>query len=55
MGSSCFLPHTPREVMALASVEPQLIPAAIPARPLLLVVHGRMGGELPAELVALAA
>ena len=41
--------------MALASVEPQLIPAAIPARPLLLVVHGRMGGELPAELVALAA
>ena len=29
--------------------------AAIPARPLLVVVHGRMGGELPAELVALAA
>jgi len=29
--------------------------AATPAQPLLLVVHGRAGGQLPAELVALAA
>jgi hypothetical protein len=29
--------------------------AAIPVQPLLLVVHGRAGGQLPAELVALAA
>ena len=29
--------------------------AATPAHPLLLVVHGRAGGQLPAELVALAA
>lgn len=29
--------------------------AAIPAQPLLLVVHGRSGGELPVELLALAA
>jgi len=28
---------------------------ATPAQPLLLVVHGRAGGQLPAELVALAA
>ena len=31
------------------------LPQCEPAQPLLLVVHGRAGGQLPAELVALAA
>ena len=47
--------------LSLRQLDPQVAErlgrrlAATPAQPLLLVVHGRAGGQLPAELVALAA
>lgn len=47
--------------LSLRQLDPQVAErlgrrlAATPVQPLLLVVHGRAGGQLPAELVALAA